>query len=877
MKTLDEPFNQLNVSNATSSVKVVNLSDTDGDPVNSSRLDDEADTDMYFKYNGSTGRERMSHLADSYYYADIVVNETEGANVTYQLFDSSASGGVIDQESQVLNFGNMTVNWTSEVSGKVNPDRSFDIKLNVTDEWNDTFEDQAEVDFYVTNGSWTSSVKDTLKSGQKYENNDVTFDLAYGSSYVFQFNATNSTNLGYNDSYGSLSEVVETKKSLGSKISNLNASSGCNNESFFRECQRGTTIDASLNVTGGSASSANLTLRLWNSSGGSWVDNVSDKMSKQNGLYNGTVTVPDINTSKYDKKFQIFFNATDGSLTTTEKYNVSYRSFKTRYVSNSKTSPGSYDVRIEFRKYFTPDLLESKRLNSTINITEEDDGDKLTSFNLSDMNRDTSNGYYENEIDISSGADSGIYNVEVNTTNLFDETKVDSYEFNLTDVDQTFEADDFSTDIERVGNQTYNLSVENLLSSTLTLEHEVSGDIENFTSVSNGTDADLSGNEDGNVSIEFDVPEVEDYSGEVKLMDADSDYNQTVDIDLNAPECDYRGDDVCVDNGLNASTSSSGSVQKFMTIRYFRNDGDSETFDPTASGNISSYVVFDPASVEMNDSKREETFTVNYTGFSPGHFTGSADLAGISVPLELDANFEASSLSFDINSTVDLGVVPEGETKMEEIELENTGNTEIQEVEFSSSDFNVASTSKSIPSGGTETFSVEFSQVSGSGTMTVTASSSGENSSQTVDVQAETIPVLTEEAGSLRQTVNSLQTRINDPAYQSTLNQLGPKIDEMENAYQAGNYGKAQELYSEIQGDIATLESQASSQQPGSVGGQQDNFSSTRTGTTSTNSNSGGMLLPIVLVVFVLIVVGFVIYTSYIPEEGDPLYGVLGG
>jgi hypothetical protein len=57
-----------------------------------------------------------------------------------------------------------------------------------------------------------------------------------------------------------------------------------------------------------------------------------------------------------------------------------------------------------------------------------------------------------------------------------------------------------------------------------------------------------------------------------------------------------------------------------------------------------------------------------------------------------------------------------------------------------------------------------------------------------------------------------------------------------------------------------------------------DSQVSTDPGTGGSGETSGGGF-PVLLIaglIFLLIAVGFVFYTSYIPEKGDPLYDVLG-
>jgi len=113
---------------------------------------------------------------------------------------------------------------------------------------------------------------------------------------------------------GVQSMYIETLPEIIGNIQRLNASSGCDGQSFFGECERDAVIDTAFNITSSDAENVNLTLSLRNKSSGMW-ENQSTVVMTDSGdgeFFTGEITVPDINTSAYDRVFQLQYNATNG-------------------------------------------------------------------------------------------------------------------------------------------------------------------------------------------------------------------------------------------------------------------------------------------------------------------------------------------------------------------------------------------------------------------------------------------------------------------------------------------------------------------------------------------------------------------------------------
>ena len=216
-----------------------------------------------------------------------------------------------------------------------------------------------------------------------------------------------------------------------------------------------------------------------------------------------------------------------------------------------------------------------------------------------------------------------------------------------------------------------------------------------------------------------------------------------------------------------------------------------------------------------------------------------------------------------------MGEIQEGESVNEDIEVENTGDIEITSVSVSSEDYDVATESVSLEPDSSEEITIEFSEVeSESGQVTLTAETESEAIEKTIDVSASVIPDYITRADDLEQRAIDLDSQISsDSDYQEDLNEAQSRISDIRTAYNRGNYDEAESLYSQVQSSLDDIE--VGIRSSSSTGGD-DN-------TSQTGNNSGGLpILPIAAAILVLLIIGFVAYTSIEFERGDPLYNVLG-
>jgi len=433
---------------------------------------------------------------------------------------------------------------------------------------------------------------------------------------------------------------IETLPEIIGNIQRLNASSGCDGQSFFGECERDAVIDTAFNITSSDAENVNLTLSLRNKSSGMW-ENQSTVVMTDSGdgeFFTGEITVPDINTSAYDRVFQLQYNATNGGREEIIERVVDYNDFRIVDKSDSVTAKGSYNVKLEIRKYFTPELLNNSRINDSMITIEQPSGELLTNFSVDQMERLESSGHFQKNIDVPVDAEIGLYQMNVQVTNIYGHAKSESFNFDVTDIQQTFNlnTDEFQETVNKTGEHSFNLTFGNRINSETNISTEISGDIENFTSINNGENISLGPEENRNVSLLFDVDFVDEYSGEIKFMDADANYNTTLDIDLSRNACSYRNGSICVlGSGLNTSSDETGDITKEFVVINFGEKNESYTFSFDLSGNITEQASLGNNQSTLNTENDTESVNMTYSVTKPGFYSGIVELNNEQDTLEI--------------------------------------------------------------------------------------------------------------------------------------------------------------------------------------------------------------------------------------------------
>ncbi|PSH00192.1 MAG: hypothetical protein BRC28_00665 [Nanohaloarchaea archaeon SW_4_43_9] len=852
---LNEPYSVEFVGDLSDSSRMINLTDS-GESVNS---DDISGFNFTYTYNASGGDEAsMQHLSEGYWYADITPDTSEGGTINYTLQETSGTGDEF-HNTENLQFGNYSVELLSDTSTNLPPGDTVNVRVNVTDEWNDEPEEGATVNIYFTNGTETHEIQELgNQDGSEYYNSQINVPDVYDASYLMHVNVTNKGDSILN-SEASFTLPVETNPVMSGEIEELESSGTCNDSSFFTECEREAEISTSYNVTGDTPNSVNLTLNLWNRSNSSWQNFTVKEMEQNNDIYQSDLTLPDLNTTAFGEDVQLVYNATGTEKDAVTKRNITVRTYDINFgASSTAQQGGEYNLEVAFGKYFSSRPLDPSRIYA--NITVKNSTENLSEFKLEDM--DYQDGVFQRDVEIGSDWEEDTYTVEVEAEDVYGSKKTDSDNFFVEEVNRTFNISGEIDDTVRTGkNYSYNFTVENLQESELELDAEYSDELEGVTWVNGSDNLSVPADSEINVTALFNMTEVVERSGDITLTDGS--YNNSVDVDLSIPECDYRNATICVETlgNLNATTNETGEIEREFKVHYLAPENDSTQLDLSSSGNISSLISFNPATVEMNSSNNQQFTNLNYTVSGSGYFVGTIQVENAEIPVELDSDAESREVQFSVTSTLDLGTITSDDSVTEEVEIENTGSALINSVSFESDQMTVEADSVELDPGESRNVELSISEVSSTGSIRVTAESSDDQAVEVVEIMGEAMTDYSEQASTLRGRIEGLQPQVSDDEYQNILNTAYQNVSEIENLYQAGEYEEAGRVYEATKAEVNQVESRVNSGNQGS----------------STPASNESSMLPIIAgVIFVLLIIGFIAYTSIIPEKGDPLYRVLG-
>lgn len=883
IRNKDEPLSHSSLSNTTDTKQLVQLVDTNGNPVSSEELAAEG-YDFGFRYNStnSTGdldedvalTGDMKNLVGGYYYADFQPGFTKGI-IEYELGGTSPEINLTEKNS----VGNNTVDLQTDFSTMYKAGKGIEVEVGVTDEWNNSNEDGSEVYVYFTNGTWTGNmVQLGYNTNKDLYTNNVELPRKANTSYVMHVNAT-TPGASYSNAEGSQSVLLETYPSVKGELQELNASEGCGNTSFFSACERDATINTTMEIIASEAQQVELDLLTVDRSNSAWVELDSIQLQQDGKNWTGSLDIPDLNTSKHEKKVILRYNATNNARQFILTRNITYNSYLIRDKSSPTTFKGSdYSVEILFAKSFTRKPLNETRLKNISVTLDDPDGDEISSFEMGDMSYDENEGLFKKTVNIPTDVSTGTSDTSITSYDLYGERKTRSSGFTVEDIEATFSAtDDLSVDISKRGNYSYNVTVTNQLGSENSIEAEVTGDIADFTEVNGGENITLSDGESADTTVEFDIDHVEDNSGEIEFSDPDASYNQTTDVDITAPDCDQRTGILCLngllDNWNNVSRSERGTTSSSIDLTYFGHWNKSTDITTEVTGNVSQYLTVEPESITgFNDTQQ---ITLNYTANIPGYFTGNITISAsnddrVNVLTSFNSSIESTDTGISASSPVEIGYLPSGEAATKDVEVTNTGQVDITALEASSSAYSVEIESVSIAADESETVELTFDSVTEeSGTIELSGTTSVGTTTTSISVTAEPVPDYSSEADTLEERITSLSSETEDDDIQTKLEGLQTEISNIKSEYDQGNYQEAEQKYDTVSSELDSIEEtiRQPSETPEPPGG----------GTEPPKDTGGGFpMLMVAAVLFVLLLIGFVAYTSIVPEEGDPLYNVLG-
>jgi hypothetical protein len=434
---------------------------------------------------------------------------------------------------------------------------------------------------------------------------------------------------------------------------------------------------------------------------------------------------------------------------------------------------------------------------------------------------------------------------------------------------------------KRAGQHTLNVTLENFLDEENRIELNISDSLENMTEAPESVTIPASGTEE--VELEFNLTPVDSHSGHVTFIENETGMTDETEIDINGPSCELQTSRICLDSSvISVVAAERENITRELKIESIWKSDESIDVEASVRGGISSYVTANTTSMEFTDS---ETIGLTFEPSENGDFSGNLLLETggqqVEVDLELESNVQQldSGLAVTPNS-VDLGTVPQDSDQSFYIEIENTGTLEITDMNVSSEQLSLSSEiGDTLSVGDTQNFSVTSESMSSEkGTVTINGQTSESTVSASVEVSSSFVKPLSQMKEDVNSKISSLRSQASSSELQTQLTNLATKTNSIETQWQKGNYDQANSIYDSTMTSLNSVESQiSSSPSPGTGTGGSDDQQSSESPDSSTGGGGGGGAIIIVAVLLLLILgAGFVLYTSYYPEEGDPLYDVLG-
>jgi len=902
-------------SEGQKSIIFVELTDEQGDPILPSDITDASD--VIYTYNKSDGSsENMTHFSGAYWYAEFEADQSKhgiSGNKAEILFEAQGNrnpntgtdSGGWQNDTAAVTVGNYTVELQDEIPSKVVPGNEVNMSVNVTMRGSSENVNDSDVDAFFKNSSESQHGVDfTYNETEKLYSASVPVPESYESEYMMSIIAQNRSK-NYENSYGATTTFIETVRELKGKVQDLRNIQGCETVESGQdiqaaECEPGATFEAVYNVTGAEADNVTVSGYRRNISSNE-LENYFEKTMDQNqeGLYTSEVEIPDINTSAYDKETTIKFNVTRNDRNHVDVFPVDYTPLEVIHTGTRSTVQGqAYDLSIQTvkPKSLTP-WSESRIETVEVNVTDSE-ANTFGSYNLSNLTFDDQEMAFEEEIMIPEQASTGRWNLDIRASDIYGEVREADSGFSVSSSEQTFAVNDTVFEKEEEGYEEFNMTVENLVGSEITLNTNVSeglGDQVNISeslSISDPVE---------NVTVAVNLSAFEAVEGHVNFTDAETGYNRTVDLGIDVRSCQFSAGDVCSLTGkwVNVTADSRGNYTEEVIFQNNAEDGNATNLTTEVSGNISDLVeVRDLYTVED-----ELPVQINYTVDEAGNYTGNIEFepdnssSSLVFNTSLETTFEQNDEKGLVTaSNLDLGTVPSETDRVQELDIQNNGNIEVQNVEASSSEFSTGLnvSDLNISGGDTETVGLEFENITTEeGQVNISGNTSEGLVSSVISVNASTVENYSAKTSELESRIEDLRP-VRGSNLTRTLSEVSDSVEDIEQNWSEGNYMTAKNLYQEGQNRLDWVSNQDNSDDgsdddqeqddpPSNEGGtgesdDPDSGGSENSGTGSNQENSDGGLpiIPIVIFLVVLGIAGFVFYESYIPEEGDPLYGILG-
>lgn len=912
--------NAMALSQGQPSVMIAQLETNQGREINESVLTDQSE--FIFQYNKTSGEEiSMTHFHNEYWYARFPAEQNKhgiSGNKAKILFeangDTYTNDGIdsdgVQNDTGVVQVGNYTVKPNTALENSYLPGEDITFEANVTRLNDSAHVDNANAYVYYTNGTWTSNRQSLTYNATRdvYEKEDLSIPSGSNNSYVMRLVAGNSSSPLPNP-WGSYSTVVDTEPELSADLETFSAQEGCQTTTMVEKCEQRAEIDAQLNVTSSSADQANLTVYKINRSNGGLVEHTNKTMSEEAaGIYSSSFYIPELNTSKYRREVKIEFQLSNGKQHETLERTVQYDSLTLKNTGMYQAELGkNYTVKFLTARPYTLKPYETSRFsNLTVNITDGDN-QHFRELNKSEIKyNDTTKRFYR-DIEIPDTAPSGGWDFELTATDKYGHKETITWRVSVGGTTERFQVSDTTFDVTEEGPQEFNFTVENLAEQKLEFGTEVNTSITDILQIEDEGKFNVTAGNTTNVTATVNMTQLESTEGAVNFTTLDTGNEKQMIFDLNAPGCEEKNGSLCTftETDREIEFNSRGQNQESFEFLYTAGEGLETNLTTEVSGNLSQATEINEDYTIEDRKEITANFTVDEKAFYTGTIKFSTDQGeNLTFNIDLDTNFTAEEKDVSLssgNETVELGAFPRGENREVQVSLTNKGELEIQNITATSIDYlvNMETQDINLSAGETENVNLTFEAVTTEeGNMTFSGNTTETNVSLQLPVNATPVQNYTQDLSELSQRKTDLRP-VTKANLTETLREVTTLVTEVRNNWDEGNYLTARSKYNEAERKldyVANNKVTGGGENGSDTGGSDDDTGTGTgqdpgdsdsgtgggdtgggdTGTTQEGGGGGGLLIPIIVIIIVLVIAGFVFYESYIPEEGDPLYGVLG-